>query len=136
MKNRKEYDKRYREANREKIRAASRKHARKARLANPEKFRESSRRYLATHKDALNARRRIERCYATPEQIADAEKTQNGLCALCHQPFDIGTIPCADHNHTTKTFRALLHQRCNRALGQFNDDIHLLEMAVLYLRKF
>lgn len=62
---------------------------------------------------------------------------QNGLCALCGYPE---TNPkksnmCIDHDHNTGKVRELLCDRCNRGIGAFDDNIHLLEKAILYLQK-
>jgi len=42
---------------------------------------------------------------------------------------------CLDHDHTTGKFRGWLCHDCNRALGQFHDNITILENAIQYLRK-
>ena len=39
-----------------------------------------------------------------------------------------------DHCHETESFRGWLCHKCNRALGNFNDDISLLERAINYLK--
>lgn len=43
--------------------------------------------------------------------------------------------PVIDHNHITGEFRGILCHKCNRALGCFQDNIDILELAVLYLQK-
>jgi hypothetical protein len=67
---------------------------------------------------------------------------QNGACAIC------GKIPqgvdryreakslCVDHNHRTKKNRGLLCDLCNRALGQFQEDIKILKSAIKYLGEY
>ena len=40
---------------------------------------------------------------------------------------------CLDHDHETKKFRGWLCNKCNSALGWFNDDINYLRRAVKYL---
>lgn len=38
-----------------------------------------------------------------------------------------------DHNHDTNTFRGHLCHNCNRAIGNFNDDVERLQRAIDYL---
>ena len=38
-----------------------------------------------------------------------------------------------DHNHDTNTFRGHLCHNCNRAIGNFNDDVARLQRAIDYL---
>lgn len=42
---------------------------------------------------------------------------------------------CADHDHSTKKFRGWLCHDCNRALGNFKDNVVLLQRAINYLNK-
>lgn len=56
---------------------------------------------------------------------------QDGLCAICQIVLE---TPCVDHDHATGKVRQLLCQRCNRTLGQVNDNPGLLERMASYLR--
>lgn len=42
---------------------------------------------------------------------------------------------CCDHNHKTGTFRGWLCHDCNRALGNFKDDVDNLKRAIEWLEK-
>ena len=69
---------------------------------------------------------------------------QNGYCALCHKPLDYEEA-CLDHDHDCcpvpvrqacgKCDRGVLHSMCNALLGFANDDIQLLELAIVYVRE-
>jgi hypothetical protein len=56
------------------------------------------------------------------------------ICKI-HQD-DLGESLCVDHDHETKDVRGILCRRCNLALGQFRDNVELLENAVKYLKKY
>ena len=75
------------------------------------------------------------------DQFEKMVSDQNNLCAICGKPETIfdkrtGSIRALaiDHCHKTNRVRGLLCQACNTALGKFNDDIALLEKAVLYVK--
>ena len=42
---------------------------------------------------------------------------------------------CCDHDHTTNTFRGWLCQMCNRGIGNFYDDVSMLERAIEYIKR-
>lgn len=58
---------------------------------------------------------------------------QNGVCAICGSAPN-GHPLHVDHDHTTGAVRGLLCQQCNTGLGNFRDDIALLDRAMQYLR--
>lgn len=102
----------------------------KYRKSNPDKVKQWNKSYRPKKRD--NHRRSV--LGVTPEQTKTAMIEQNGLCALCHLPFEDET-PAADHNHETKKFRGLLHRLCNLGISYFKDDVLRLQQAIDYLNK-
>lgn len=56
---------------------------------------------------------------------------QGGKCAFGHVVAKLHV----DHCHTTGKIRGLLCYNCNNGLGRLKDDIMVLEMAIVYLKK-
>jgi hypothetical protein len=78
-------------------------------------------------------KRQLKRRYGmTPEQYDELFAKQNGVCGICGGRED-GQHLCVDHCHDTKIIRGLLCGKCNRGLGNFDHDVHLLLQAVSYL---
>ena len=72
----------------------------------------------------------------THEQFEDILKTQDNKCAICGVDQDVcGKYLCIDHDHETGKIRGLLCDLCNRALGQFQDNLEVLKKAVEYKEK-
>lgn len=75
----------------------------------------------------------------TLEEYEQKLKAQDNLCGLCGEEFDgVGTkgfAPALDHDHKDGILRDFIHNRCNKAIGQFGDDVKLLELAIDYLKK-
>jgi len=125
----------WRANNRERVREIDRKFYRKNRKKriqeankwakdNPEKF------ALYQRKSALSKKG------WTLEEYRQAEKEQQGLCAICGKPNLQSNVPLhADHDHITKNKRQLLCGFCNTGLGLFQDKPELLDKAAQYLRK-
>ena len=71
----------------------------------------------------------------TLEQYDEMLTAQGGVCAICKQPEAVSREQAlaVDHDHTRNVVRAILCNRCNRALGFFRDDPALLRAAAAYL---
>jgi alpha-D-ribose 1-methylphosphonate 5-triphosphate diphosphatase PhnM len=141
-----EYMRVWRLRHHDRLKAAARaKHA-----ADPIRRRNAHREYLLNRtpeqreRDRLDQRRRthLMKYGLTEQQFSDMLLTQNGRCDICGQPFHwrLGepfksrTAPVVDHDHVTKKVRALVHQRCNVALG-FIESSGLLSQCLAYLAK-
>jgi hypothetical protein len=63
--------------------------------------------------------------------------SQEGICALCKQPFapESGYDPVLDHCHERKKLRQFIHRRCNLAIGYFRDDPVTCRLAAEYLER-
>lgn len=68
-------------------------------------------------------------------------ENQNHVCAICGKAETVknpsGAIKpmSVDHCHTTGKVRGLLCTKCNIALGNFNDDVSILQSAINYLNR-
>ena len=72
----------------------------------------------------------------TQECYRNLYKKQNGRCAICSRHSSLFVKDLAvDHDHKTGFVRGLLCIRCNRSLGNVNDDKGLLLSMVSYLSK-
>lgn len=72
----------------------------------------------------------------TVEEWEEMYDSQGGSCASCGRDFSDDTKfrAAVDHDHTTGKVRALLCNRCNRAIGLLEDDVELVDKAAAYLR--
>ncbi len=66
--------------------------------------------------------------------------TQNGVCAVCHQPeteLRRGTVKSldVDHNHDTGQIRGLLCSACNTALGLLREDPLRIKALFEYIER-
>lgn len=110
------------------------------------KYRENNKEYLKEWREGNKERRQDSRFRLrygiTKEEYDLMVKQQNNRCALCDRfetnvNYSSGKIIAlsVDHNHITGKNRALLCSDCNCGLGMFEENIELLEKAILYLRK-
>lgn len=69
------------------------------------------------------------------QQFDTMLNSQNGTCAICDKtmssPFK---SLCIDHDHITGTFRGILCDSHNRALGLLGDSIENLKKCIRYIR--
>lgn len=97
-----------------------------------------------TEEDRLKVRANwLQKKYGITIEEYDAICTaQDGRCAICGvTPEESSTkrkvrYLDVDHCHITGAVRGLLCNRCNSAIGRFNDDSTLLTKAVEYLQKY
>ena len=114
-----------------------RKEYRKNHLAKPES---------KANRKIYNAKPEIKRKYKkyqlktkfglTPEQYEQMLNVQESKCGICgkHQKeFKIALA--VDHDHKTNEIRGLLCSKCNRLLGDSNDNSETLLNAIQYLNK-
>src|SRR5690242_4430850 len=60
---------------------------------------------------------------------------QQGLCRICNGP-PIGKIRLSvDHDHKTGKVRGLLCDKCNQAIGAFNENTSIMQQAIDYLNR-
>jgi hypothetical protein len=71
----------------------------------------------------------------TVEDYEEMWDEQDGSCAICGEEFENHTEGKVDHNHKTGNVRALLCNKCNTGLGDFNDDPSLLRAAADYIEE-
>jgi hypothetical protein len=72
----------------------------------------------------------------TLDQFNQMNTDQNGVCKICNRISlnKWGTELVVDHCHITGKVRGLLCDKCNKGLGQFEDNISVLEKAIQYLK--
>lgn len=96
---------------------------------------------LANNPQHLRKRDLWKKYRLTTAQYSEMIEAQNQSCALCNEPTKEFVV---DHDHSCcpteitcgKCIRGLLCHLCNRGIGQFNDDIKKLLLAVDYLTKW
>lgn len=108
--------------------------------ANKEKLKARASAYAKAHRQRINARAReyYHKRYAATKAAkiygiskADAvDLLSRRECAICRGPAD-----SIDHNHATGRVRDRLCHLCNRGLGYFKDSSALLRDAAEYLEK-
>lgn len=79
-------------------------------------------------------RAELKRLYGiTLEDYVEMFVKQKEVCAICSQKCPTKKSLSVDHDHNTGKVRGLLCNRCNRALGMFQDNPELLIKAASYL---
>lgn len=65
------------------------------------------------------------------ETVEEMVAKQNSLCYICKKKTKLEL----DHCHKTKKIRRMLCGKCNKGLGQFDENPELLLAAVAYLKE-
>jgi hypothetical protein len=69
----------------------------------------------------------------TLQEYKELLELQNNMCATCGGHNRNGTRLCVDHDHKTGRIRGLLCRRCNTLLGLCNDSKEILLSLIAYL---
>jgi len=73
----------------------------------------------------------------TEEQLEHIKNSFNYSCMICGiEEKDLERKLCIDHNHTNNQVRGVLCSSCNLGIGNFKDDINLIEKAIQYLDQY
>lgn len=144
-------------ANSAKGREAANAYARKWRAANPEHDRGLRRAWAAANPDKVKAQKLRRRLKKWPADQAAARAwalqrhyqlsvpeydalllAQAGRCAICgtDKANGRGDKLHVDHDHESGLIRGLLCNKCNSALGYFNDSPKRLRRAAAYLENW
>lgn len=100
--------------------------ARKIRIDEPERYAK----YIKRHNEYLKERR-----YGiTQEDFEKMLSEQKNMCRICGNEFSSSKDTHIDHCHNSNIVRGLLCNGCNLALGQFKDNIDIMENAIKYLQ--
>lgn len=122
-----EAQRRWKEKNRDKVRAYQREYSRKWRKANPEK---STDWYFRLGRD----RYRQKQYNMSQEQWDALFATQGFKCAVCRTDKPAGKLGwVTDHDHMTGHVRGILCSHCNSLLGFAKDSAVTMRLAIEYL---
>lgn len=57
-------------------------------------------------------------------------------CRICkrHIMIEQSRDVCLDHDHATGKIRGWICNRCNTGMGNFQDDVNILQRAILWLK--
>jgi hypothetical protein len=101
-----------------------------------ERRNEYDRQYRIDHPEKSklwSKKRHLKKAYGiTMNDYDNMLRQQLSGCSICGET---GKLLGIDHDHQTGKVRELLCNKCNRALGFFNDDTVLLTNAIKYLNK-
>jgi hypothetical protein len=100
--------------------------ARRIRIDQPERYAK----YRKQHNQYLKKRR----YGVTQDQFEKMLVDQNNMCKICGNEFKSTKDTHIDHCHDTNVVRGILCNNCNMALGQFNDNLDIMENAIKYLQ--
>lgn len=89
------------------------------------------------HRDIARERSTRSHYNITEEERKALREITN--CTLCGGEFSGSGVQrkaqVIDHDHVTGKIRGVIHQQCNTALGMFEDNISLLQLAINYLQR-
>jgi C4-type Zn-finger protein len=101
---------------------------------NGKHYRKYGRAYYNENKSKELSRALVKNYGITREDKRAMLESQNYKCPICGQTLELdGRKTHLDHDHKTGKIRGVLCDKCNKGLGNFNDDIERMKSAIAYL---
>lgn len=128
--------KKYRDANKEKIRAANgayRQANREADIARKKVYREANDERIRAYNTEYQCRKYGISLSRYREMMAEC----GGRCSCCRIAFStmFNETACIDHCHSTGAVRGLVCRRCNFIMGNADDNAKILRACIRYLER-
>jgi hypothetical protein len=142
------YDKEYRIKNKDKIREYwnTKEYKEKSNERRKKRYPEHREKMLLRQKNKYkndsNLRAKIlSRKYYYKYGITFEEKNrivlqQENKCKICGNVFKNARDTHVDHDHNTGKLREILCRKCNYGLGNFKDNVYIMQKAIDYLNKW
>jgi len=104
---------------------------------SPEERKKVYKKYRRNNQDKIKDYKLRKKYGISLEDYNKIFNDQNSCCMICktHQD-ELNKKLVVDHNHNTGKVRGLLCDKCNRGLGQFNDEIEIIRQALDYLSTY
>jgi len=101
--------------------------------------REYNKKYRETNKRHIESGKLFAKYGITLDQYDEMLEAQGSVCAICKGAQKSGKNGAVqrfavDHDHITGKVRGLLCTNCNTALGKFQDNVEILNIAIAYLQ--
>ena len=109
-----------------------REYNKKYREANKDKIKEQQKEYYEANKDKIKEKIACKKYNITPRQHQKLMAINE--CQICFKHIE-GRDKNIDHCHKTGEIRGVLCSHCNTSLGGFNDDLTIINKAIQYLEK-
>jgi hypothetical protein len=108
----------------------------KYRRENKDHINELARLWKLEHPEIV-LQRKLNKYNLTINEYIAIKTSQHNCCAICKRPeSDFKTALAIDHCHKTGKVRGLLCHRCNRILGNFEENTEFFQESIEYLKKY
>lgn len=86
--------------------------------------------YCRSHAAAKHRAANVKHSYGlSPQDVVDLMARAGNGCQICRSTDKL----VIDHDHATRAVRGILCDVCNKGLGNFKDNVALLQRAIEYL---
>lgn len=100
---------------------------------DPEKIKQNHKAWRDKNRETIRGEMYSRTYGLTGEEVAEMNRSQEGLCFICKNPPKEGRVLHVDHCHTSGLVRKLLCNSCNTGLGLFKENPEALRAAAAYV---